>query len=158
MAAKGGGESEEAPTSEEEEEDDEEDESAGGWEHTSAEKIEPRHVWIERVTRMGLKEMQKAHVEDWVVAAKRSIWTLAGHISRREDGRWSTAIFDWSPGSGRRKRAHPLKRWSDDIDAHIEKTYEKKEPAYWRLLAEERPEWKIAGEVCAAEHGRNAGA
>ena len=66
-SANKGGESEHAPTSEDEEEE-EQGKSEDSGEHKSS-KIEPWHVWVERITRIGLKEMQKAHVEDWVVAA-----------------------------------------------------------------------------------------
>ena len=52
------------------------------------ESLEPWHEWCMRVTEAAEREMWKAGVEDWVVAAKRKIRTLAGHISRRDDDRW----------------------------------------------------------------------
>ena len=42
-------------------------------------------------------------------------WRLAGHTARRTDGRWSTAMLQWTPDQGKRNRGHPLKRWGDGL-------------------------------------------
>ena len=97
-------------------------------------------MWAQRVTHLALDEMQKAQVEDWGDAVRRRIWILAGHISRRTDGRWSTEMLEWSPDKGSRKAGHPPKRWRDDIEkvsAHI-----LPEGVEWRLAAAEREGWK----------------
>ena len=55
-------------------------------EEEEGEALEQWHDWCKRVTKEAAKEMQKAGVEDWAVSAKRNVWTLAGHIPRRDDG------------------------------------------------------------------------
>ena len=86
-----------------------EDEEKGG-------ELEPWHVWAQRVTHLAVDEMRRAEVEDWGEAVRRKIWVLAGHISRRDDERWSTKMLEWQPERGIRKVGHPDKRWSDDLD------------------------------------------
>ena len=102
---------------------------------------------VQRATRVALHEMEKAHVSDWVEAAKKSTWTLAGHFSRRTDQRWSTSILDWEPEGGKRNVGKPPKPWRDDIEEYTASRAdalqpELAEPVYWRLLAEARDDWK----------------
>ena len=59
-------------------------------EEKEGKEIEPWHEWVQRVTHLALKEMRRAQVEDWVDAARDRQFKLAGHISRRNDNRWST--------------------------------------------------------------------
>ncbi|CAH2268479.1 jg16908 [Pararge aegeria aegeria] len=40
---------------------------------------------------------------------------LAGHITRRTDGRWGSKVLEWRPRSGKRSVSRPQKRWIDDI-------------------------------------------
>ena len=91
--------------------------------------------------------MKKAQVEDWGVAARRATWTLAGHISRRSDGRWSTEMLDWCPAGGGRRVGQPSKRWRDDIERVSQKLLEEEgaqrcSPEEWRIAAENREEWQ----------------
>ena len=86
--------------------------------------------------------MHRAKVEDWVEAARRKIWTLAGNISRRDDGRWSTLLLEWEPAGGKRRSGKPLKRWSEDLDRYMAEVCEEEERGAWRLFAEDRDEWK----------------
>ena len=113
--------------------------------------MEPWHEWVQRVTRVALEEMEKAHVEDWATAARRCIWTLAGHMSRRHDGRWSAQMLEWTPQGDGRSVGKPLKRWSDDIvrvtEARApEEVTGQLGPNAWRVLAEDREAWKSLGE------------
>ena len=134
----------------EEESGSEEAEEQGEKEDKDTEELEPWHEWVQRTTRVAIHEMEKAQVSDWAEAARRSIWTLAGHISRRTDQRWSTSILDWEPAGGKRNVGKPLKRWSDSIEEYTaaqadELQPELAEPGYWRLLAEDRSGWKDFG-------------
>ena len=47
---------------------------------------------------------------DWGDAARRSTWTLAGHMARRTDECWSMQILDWWPEGISSKTGRPLKR------------------------------------------------
>ena len=42
-------------------------------------------------------------------------WRWAGHVCRREDGRWSRKLIDWQPRTGHRNVGRPPARWRDDI-------------------------------------------
>ena len=103
-------------------------------------EIEPWHQWVQRVTKLALKEMQKAGVSDWVCAVRRQIWRLAGHIARREDDRWSTAMLDWQPVDGRRPHRRPTKRWEEDIIKVFQAEAAGDRQA-WRLVAPCRSTW-----------------
>ena len=103
--------------------------------------LEPWHEWLQRVTRLALQEMKKAQVDDWVDAARDRQFQLAGHISRRDDKRWSTIVLNWTP-QGRRARRHPLKRWEDDINKGLKELGLIQQDGAWRIYAEDRSTWK----------------
>ena len=137
---------EEASEEEAESESDEESDATGGrLEDQSGreqeEELEPWHEWVKRVTRLALHEMKRAQVDDWVDAAMERQFQLAGHISRRDDGRWSTTALNWTP-EGRRARRHPLKRWEDDINKVLRELGLTVEDGEWRIFAEDRGTWK----------------
>ena len=53
-------------------------------------------VWVEWILRTtGIVEAQtrKIGLDDWRVAIRRKKWRRAGHLARREDGRWSTKFW-----------------------------------------------------------------
>ena len=106
------------------------------------EDLKPWQDWIQRVTRLAVEQMKKAHVEDRGVAARNATWTLAGHISRRSDGRWSTEMLDWCPEGGGRRVGQPSKRWRDDIERVSSKLLEADSAEEWRIYAESREDWK----------------
>ena len=136
--------------SQHEKEEEEEGEEDGAEEASSEEvaqedaeeSLEPWHEWCMRVTEAAEREMQKAGVEDWAIAAKRKIWTLAGHISRRDDDRWSEAMLSWQPEGGLRRVARPFKRWIEDIERLVQIEEPNSEPDGWRFLASYRGKWK----------------
>ena len=148
-------ESEEERTEEEAEEEEVETDSEGesdtavpnqeDEEEKDGEEIEPWHEWVQRVTRLALKEMKREQVEDWVDAARDRQFKLAGHISRRNDNRWSTVALNWAPSDGGRKVGHPLKRWEDDINQCLIALGLIKKAGEWRIFAEDRETWQQWG-------------
>lgn len=66
-------------------------------------------------------------------------WQWAGHVCRREDGRWSKRVLDWRPRTGRRSVGRPPARWSDDIRSTAGPT--------WIRRARNRTEWRSIGEA-----------
>ena len=54
-------------------------------------------------------------IEDWVTKSRMMKWSWAGHVARRTDGRWSTAVLEWKPIGGKRNVGRPIKRWGDDL-------------------------------------------
>ena len=63
-------------------------------------------------------------------------WRWAGHVARRTDGRWSTAMLDWEPIKGARRPGRPMTRW---VNLLVKFAQEK--GFIWRELAQERDEW-----------------
>ena len=100
---------------------------------------------MQRVTHIALKEMKRAQVEDWVDAARDRQFNLAGHISRRNDNRWSTVALNWAPSDGGRKVGHPIKRWEDDINQCLIALGLIKKVGKWRISAEDRETWQQWG-------------
>ena len=39
-------------------------------------------------------------------------------MARRTDGRWTTAVTEWTPCTGKRSQGRPYKRWRDEIDKY----------------------------------------
>eukprot|EP00973_Karenia_brevis_P022087 3037431-Karenia_brevis.AAC.1 len=67
-----------------------------------------------RATGIAEHMARKAKVSDWIRRQRESKWSWAGHVARRQDGRWSHTILDWTPQSSR-KPGHPRLRWSDRL-------------------------------------------
>eukprot|EP00973_Karenia_brevis_P036107 4978963-Karenia_brevis.AAC.1 len=67
---------------------------------------------------------------------------LAGHTSRREDGRWSTKLLTWRP-QGCRAVGHPVTRWRDAIKDFHTATCGWMIP--WQESASKRGWWKQLG-------------
>ena len=68
--------------------------------------------------------------------------SLAGHVSRRLDGKWSKAVLTWQP-VGARCKGRPLMRWCDainrlidDMSATLGKHID------WMKMAQDRDAWK----------------
>lgn len=82
----------------------------------------------------------KTGVNDAVSFAKSLKWRWAGHVSRREDNRWSKLLTDWLPRDCKRARGRQRVRWEDELkDIDI----------LWRRNARDRKQWKIMGEAHA---------
>ena len=72
------------------------------------------------------------------------------NVSRRTDGRWSTAAVCWEPAEGHRRVGRPTTRWRDALDAFAAEYWDLGEKE-WFLLAPDRPEWDSA----VAEYARS---
>ena len=125
--SKGGGQSGETDEEEDGEDDEEQD----------VEK--QKETWVEWMVRTaGLVDgaLQRAKVPDWVEEQKRRKWRWAGHVARREDGRWSRRLMDWVPTKGGRRIGRPAVRWEDDLNK-----FGRAIGADWRMLAQDRGSW-----------------
>ena len=87
----------------------------------------------------------KAGVKSWLEEQRLRKWRWAGHTSRREDGRWSTALLDWQPDGKRAKRGKPKGRWEDERKQHVERTHGLKGDE-WRFLAACMDGWEREGD------------
>ena len=82
---------------------------------------------------------RRTKVEDVGVKIARLKWRWAGHISRRDDGRWSRRLLDWTPRTGGRGVGRPPMRWSDDIVRTV--------GTRWMAMAEGREVWRGSEEA-----------
>ena len=125
--SEGGGQSGETDEEEDGEDDEEQD----------VEK--QKETWVEWMVRTaGLVDgaLQRAKVPDWVEEQKRRKWRWAGHVARREDGRWSRRLMDWVPTKGGRRIGRPAVRREDDLNK-----FGRAIGADWRMLAQDRGSW-----------------
>jgi len=112
------------------------------------EELEPWHDWIKRATDKIEGYSKRWGIDDWVHKARKRIFEWAGHVARREDGRWSTAMLDWHPNRGPRsqeerqgrKQARPTTRWEDSLVHYASTVNDGTIP--WRFLAADRTEWE----------------
>ena len=70
----------------------------------------------DRMTNKWVREQTKT--QDILKIAKERKWKWAGHIGRRSDNRWTTAVTAWRPMTGNRNRGRQCKRWRDDLDRY----------------------------------------
>jgi hypothetical protein len=114
-------------------ESDEEEEQGGGEEQEEAENWAE---WIKRATNLAEAAAKKAGLVDWVEEQRRRKWRWAGHVARRDDGRWSRRLLRWEPHGGRRSWGRPALRWEDTICQFMRNKGEA-----WLEAAQDRFKW-----------------
>ena len=100
--------------------------------------------WKEKMLHIILHDKVKnsvvrsrSKVTDVLEKIKEANWRWAGHVSRREDNRWTKCLTEWQPRTGKR-RGRQKRRWRDDITTYIGTTcgrtaqYRRR----WQLLEE----------------------
>ena len=97
--------------------------------------------WIRRATRNAEGHLRRLQIEDWVTKSRRMKWSWAGHVARRNDGRWSTAILNWKPVGGKRKVGHPTARWREDLVSFCKTYIMDLDEDEWVLLTQDREGW-----------------
>lgn len=95
-------------------------------------------TYKDRKTNKWIREQTK--VQDILETVKRRKWNWAGHISRRKDNRWSSAITHWTPYEGKRNRGRQRKRWRDELQQFWGQTN-------WHQQALNRGIWKHHAEA-----------
>ena len=91
--------------------------------------------------------MEKLRLLDWAEEQRRRYWRWAGRLARRDDGRWSRKLLDWSPG-GLRPQGRPRKRWEDRLSQFYMAKFgctwwlgDAKDPEKWDKLETEFVQW-----------------
>ena len=92
--------------------------------------------WITRATHISTTAMRRANVADWVDEQRKRKWRWAGHVARRDDGRWTVRVMNWEPVSGKRSVGRPETRWEDSLVR-----FAKGRGRNWRELAKNRDDW-----------------
>ena len=102
---------------------------------------EPWLEWIIRTTGIVEAHLGRIGLDDWVTAVRRKKWRWAGHLARRDDGRWATKLLTWRPAHGHRNIGRPCRRWCDELDAFFEEEagFEK---GAWLHVAQDRATWE----------------
>eukprot|EP00973_Karenia_brevis_P061587 8564345-Karenia_brevis.AAC.1 len=72
--------------------------------------------WLRRTTAIAEGQLHQVVLDDWVRAQRRRKYKFAGHVARREDGRWSTRMLNWTPQTGYRQIGRPRRRWRDVLE------------------------------------------
>ena len=80
-------------------------------------------------------------MKDWVSEHYRNKFRLAGHMARRNDGRWSARVLDFVPQGGGRLRGHPCKRWAEEIDYFFASAHSVNK-GEWTGMAGNREVWR----------------
>jgi len=88
-----------------------------------------RNTWVRKMT--GVTD---------ILGKVRSLkWMWAGHVARRNDNRWTSAVLNWTPRDVKRPRRRPKDRWNRDIIKYLGVT--------WQRKAQNRENWKALGEA-----------
>jgi len=116
--------------------------TTGGVDLDTVEILEPWVEWLQRVTREVEGWNDQLGIKPWLELVRRRKHQWAGHIARREDGRWSLLVLDWLPEGGPgRRHARPRRRWEDDLLQHVQLVAGSDE-MHWRFVVGDRQYWK----------------
>ena len=110
------------------------------------EEAESWQEWIRRTTNLASEAAKKAGVVDWVEEQRRRKWRWAGHVARRDDGRWSHRLLSWEPALGRRSWGRPVLRWEDPLSRFARTKGES-----WQKAARDRNKWSAWEDEFAAQ-------
>jgi hypothetical protein len=91
----------------------------------------------DRIMNEEIRQITK--VTDVIDRAERLKWDYAGHVARRNDGRWNRKILQWRPWAGQRSRGRPITRWYDDL--------KRTAGLHWVRTAEDRDRWHALREA-----------
>jgi hypothetical protein len=86
---------------------------------------------------------RRTKVKDVVEKYASLKWRWAGHVARRQDGRWTKRIILWRPRLNSRQRGRPPTRWTDDIISTAGHN--------WVVKAQDRKSWRDMEEAYVQE-------
>uniref|UniRef100_A0A7I4Y7Y7 Transposase n=1 Tax=Haemonchus contortus TaxID=6289 RepID=A0A7I4Y7Y7_HAECO len=69
--------------------------------------------WLNRLHNEDIRSLSK--VRDIILHIDKAKHTFAGHLIRRNDGRWSATSVCWEPREKKRPRGRPPLRWQDSL-------------------------------------------
>ena len=94
----------------------------------------------QRELNMSSEELRrKSLLRDPIEYIYTSKHKWAGHVARRDDGRWTRATTDWYPRDVRRPRGRPPTRWANSIQETVEPG------SHWSTVARDRLRWRMLG-------------
>ena len=95
-----------------------------------------------RLHNSDVRAMSK--IKDIVLHVDEAKHRFAGHVMRRNDGRWSSATIRWYPRDKKRPPGRPPLRWADSL-AYRNNVYDQislKVSMHWTSKAQDREQWK----------------
>ena len=96
--------------------------------------------WIQRARGIAEATARSCRVSNWVESQRLKMWQWAGHVARRDDGRWSKKVLLWEPTDGQRPRGHPPRRWADRLDQYVNEQMGLHK-GEWMMLPDDRKGW-----------------
>uniref|UniRef100_A0A8R1HV48 Reverse transcriptase domain-containing protein n=1 Tax=Caenorhabditis japonica TaxID=281687 RepID=A0A8R1HV48_CAEJA len=139
------------------------------WTFTQAlsERVRVTHAALERrLVGISLSEQRQrnlhrediraqSEVRDPLLVIKKKKLGWAGHIMRRNDGRWTRLVQEWYPIGEKRPVGRPRMRWSDSLKEEISLFDGNHLKTHWSTIAKDRMAWKavIRDNISAMEGG-----
>uniref|UniRef100_A0A8R1ICE9 Endonuclease-reverse transcriptase n=1 Tax=Caenorhabditis japonica TaxID=281687 RepID=A0A8R1ICE9_CAEJA len=84
----------------------------------------------------------QSEVRDPLLVIKKKKLGWAGHIMRRNDGRWTRLVQEWYPIGEKRPVGRPRMRWSDSLKEQISLFDGNHLKTHWSTIAKDRMAWK----------------
>uniref|UniRef100_A0A8R1E941 Reverse transcriptase domain-containing protein n=1 Tax=Caenorhabditis japonica TaxID=281687 RepID=A0A8R1E941_CAEJA len=126
------------------------------WTFTQAlsERVRVNHAALERrLVGISLSEQRQrnlhrediraqSEVRDPLLVIKKKKLGWAGHIMRRNDGRWTRLVQEWYPIGEKRPVGRPRMRWCDSLQKEISLFDGKILETHWSTIAKDRMAWK----------------
>uniref|UniRef100_A0A8R1IFU4 Reverse transcriptase domain-containing protein n=1 Tax=Caenorhabditis japonica TaxID=281687 RepID=A0A8R1IFU4_CAEJA len=140
------------------------------WTFTQAlsERVRVTHAALERrLVGISLLEQRQrnlhrediraqSEVRDPLIVIKKKKLGCAGHIMRRNDGRWTRLVQEWYPIGEKRPVGRPRMRWCDSLQKEISLFDGENLKTHWSTIVKDRMAWKavirdhISGGDCVA--------
>jgi hypothetical protein len=99
--------------------------------------MERKVLEINLKDRMRNEELRRrSGIEDAAKAARRLKWRWGGHVVRMDQERWAYATTVWDPGTVRRHRGRPRRRWDQEFREVVGNQ--------WSRIARDRGKWRDA--------------
>jgi hypothetical protein len=112
----------------------------------NCDNLEPWVDWIRRTTHDALAAIARIGIPEWTELQHRRTWRWAGHVLRRDDGRWTRRVLEWTPG-GSRQRGRPKVRWIDGLNTFFSQltgiSSSSEVFAFWQTTAQDREAWQL---------------
>uniref|UniRef100_A0A8R1I4C8 Reverse transcriptase domain-containing protein n=1 Tax=Caenorhabditis japonica TaxID=281687 RepID=A0A8R1I4C8_CAEJA len=119
-----------------------------------SERVRVTHAALERrLVGISLSEQRQrtlhrediraqSEVRDPLLVIKKKKLGWAGHIIRRNDGRWTRLVQEWYPIGEKRPVGRPRMRWCDSLQKEISLIDGENLETHWSTIAKDRMVWK----------------
>ena len=102
--------------------------------------LEPWVDWKIRATHEAVHVLETLGIPGWLEERRRRKWRWAGHVARRDDGRWTKKALSFMP-NGFRSVGRPKLRWEEDLVRFFNDQMGGNDD--WKSCAQDRDKWKL---------------